>query len=73
MNKTEIANRIVEIATEVNAYDSRQFHFDVCVTEDGKVHRGDLHINDNSWTQWDEPGDIVAEFSIYPAYSEADK
>lgn len=74
LDKEKIKQRIIEIAEDIMAYwhgttQGFDFRYDVAVRNDGEVGRGDLHFNCNSWTEFHDPEDIIAEFSIRPVFS----
>jgi len=64
MNETIIAGKILDICNEILEYDNNDYHYNVIVTSDGEVIRGDLHINGNSWTEFSEDN-IIARFNVH--------
>lgn len=54
-------------ASEITEYDNPQYRYDIGIWADGTVSRGDLHINDSSYTRWqDEP---TVSLYVHPIYT----
>jgi hypothetical protein len=71
LEKNIIAARIADIYREISEYDNANFFYDVAIYNDGTVMRGDLHIDDSTYTRWDDSA-VIATLRLRPAFTASD-
>jgi len=60
---------LAHAAAAINNYNDMGAHFDVAFFHDGTAGIGDLHMGNNSWTEW--YGKPVLVLPVYPTYTRA--
>jgi len=71
--KVAAANRLAEIYYDITNYGNRDYNYNVLITTDGNVLRGDLHIDNNSWTEFHiAECNIAWQGTLSPLYTEDD-